>query len=110
MNDEPLLKDRMLEEIEKTVDDPGQAAKLRDGLVKLYNEHSRDMEMLNWTAKDRIRRLEKLLAYKKQLLANRDDTKENEKREALGNRYNDYLTGEISSLEWVLKFVKEHSV
>lgn len=110
MNDEPLLKDRMLAEIERTVQDPEEAKRLRDSLVALFNEHSRDLAMLNWNEKDRIKRLEKMIDFKKSKLAERDEAKEAQKREDLGERYNDYLNGEISSLEWAIKFIKEHAV
>ena len=110
MNDEPLLKDRLLQAIERTVPDKGEAEKLRNHIVELFNEHHSTLAMLNWNERDRIKRLEKMIAFKKRKLEERDEAKEQQKKEDLGERYNDYLAGEISSLEWAIKFIREHSV
>lgn len=110
MNDEPQLKDRIYARILKNVPDEGQAATLRDDIVKLYNEHSRDTAMLNWREKDRIKRIERLQAWLQTRLDSRDEQKEEEKKQALGDRYRDYLTAEISAIDWIIKFVKEHSI
>lgn len=109
MNDEPLLKDRMLARILKNVE-PGQAETLRDDLVGLYNEHARDTAMLNWREKDRLKRLERLQAWLQKRIDMRDPKREEEKKQALGDRYRDFLAAELSALEWSIKFIKEHSI
>ena len=100
----------MLEKISKSGLEPGQAAALRDDIVKLFNEHSRDTAMLNWREKDRIKRLERLQSWLQSRLDSRDEQKEQEKKIALGDRYRDYLGAEISAIEWSIKFIKEHSI
>lgn len=110
MNDEPLLKDRLFGEINKVVPEEGKAAALRDEIVKLYNEHSRDTAMLNWREKDRLKRLERLQTWLQSRLESRDEQREEEKKQALGDRYRDYLAAEISAIEWSIKFIKEHSI
>lgn len=110
MNDEPLLKDRLLETLTNSGLEPGKAAALRDEIVILFNEHSRDTAMLNWREKDRIKRLERLKSWLESRLESRDPQREEEKKQALGDRYRDYLAAEISALEWIIKFTKEHSI
>lgn len=110
MNDEPLLKDRIYKKILERLPDEGQAAALRDEITILYNEHSRDSAMLNWREKDRIKRLEKLKSWLESRIETRDPKREEEKKQALGDRYRDYLAAEISALEWIIKFTKEHSI
>jgi len=110
MNDEPLLKDRILEKILHRLPDEGQASTLRDEIVTLYNEHARDTAMLNWREKDRLKRLERLHSWLQQRMDTRDEAREADLKERLGDRYRDYLAMEISALEWVIKFVKEHSI
>lgn len=102
MNDEPLLKERLLKLLSNE--------NIVQEVVELFNEHSKDQAILNWKDKDRLKRLERLQGWLEQRLEMRDETREQERRDALGDRYHDYLSGEISAIEWVVKFVKEHSV
>lgn len=110
MNDEPLLKDRIYEKVLHRLPDEGQASALRDEIVTLYNEHSRDTAMLNWREKDRLKRLDRLRSWLQQRKESRDEKYEEDLKARLGERYRDYLTMEISALEWAIRFVKEHSI
>lgn len=110
MNDEPLLKDRILKQIKHRGVEDGIAETLRDEIVGLYNEHSVSTAMLNWREKDRLKRLEHLQGWLVRRRDMRDEAKEEELRKSLGDRYRDYLSSEISACEWAIKFVKEHSI
>ena len=110
MNDEPLLKERMLETINRYGLTEGEAKSLRDELVTLYNEHSRDTAMLNWREKDRLKRLERLQSWLQRRMDTRDEAREQEIKESLGDRYRDFLAMELSALDWSIKFIKEHSI
>lgn len=100
----------MLEKINKFGLSEGEAKTLRDEIVTLYNEHSRDTAMLNWREKDRLKRLDRLHSWLQKRIETRDEAYEADLKERLGDRYRDYLAMEISALEWVIKFVKEHSI
>lgn len=110
MHDEPLLKDRMLDLIGQYVSDPKKALFLRDQIVATYNEHSRDSEILNRTAREHLKSLDKMAAFKQGKLDERDEERERQKKLDLGLRYYDYLAGEVEALEWVTKFVKDHGL
>ncbi len=88
----------------------GRVGSLVDILCKLFNEHSKATKILNSQEKDRIKRLEKTLDFRKRQLERRDNSLEQEKRNRFGDKYVDFINGDITSMEWVLKFVKEHSV
>lgn len=109
MNDEKLLKERLFMLLD-AVDKDTPTAHVVIEVVKLFNEHSKNTAILNWHDKDKLKQLEKMLAFKQKLLDGRDEVAEAKKKEELGSRYRDYMTSEIESLEWVIRFVKEHSV
>lgn len=120
MNDEPLLKDRLRTlggAIYKAIT-KGEESDIDEGIlnwftndsIKLFNEHSKSTAILSHRENDRLVRIQKILDYKKSRLAIRDPKEVEAKKQQKGEYYNDYLVADISALEWIIKFVKEHSV
>ena len=120
MNDEPLLRDRLRTlagTFYKAVT-KGKEEDLDEGVLnwfvndttKLFNEHSKTTAILSGRERHRLTRLQKILDYKRKRLELRDPAEVEAKKKEKGEFYNDFLVADISALDWIIDFVKKHSV
>lgn len=84
--------------------------RIRIRVAKVFNEHAKAQAMLNSKERESIKVIEKRIERIDWEMGNRDPEETQRLIQKFGSRYIDYKAIEKTALEWVLKFVHEHSV
>lgn len=63
---------------------------------------------MNDDQKRKIKRLQKMLNYRRDTIETRDEELEREKKDRYGERYVDHHAEDIAALEWAIHFIKDN--